>query len=289
MDASIGRNINGPSVIRVPEWVERPLGRYYLYFAHHRGRFIRLAFADRIAGPWQIHPAGSLRLEHTPCRDHIASPDVHVDPVRRRMVMYYHGDALGRLRRLVDPLTRRFPFLGGQRTFVATSEDGIHFTSRPRVLGSSYFRAFSWSGHHYALAMPGLLYRSSDRLGGFERGPTLFPAEMRHAAVHVVGDTLYVFYSIAGSRPEHIVLSEIALTPDWWDWKASPPVTVLLPEEDYEGGDLHIETSSRGMVDRRVRQLRDPFVFRDEDRIYLLYSVAGEQGIAVAEIVDSDS
>ena len=30
-------NINGPSLVRVPEWVEDPLGKYYLYFAHHRG------------------------------------------------------------------------------------------------------------------------------------------------------------------------------------------------------------------------------------------------------------
>ena len=39
-------NINGPTVIRVPPWVKRPLGRYYMYFAHHMGAFIRLAYAD---------------------------------------------------------------------------------------------------------------------------------------------------------------------------------------------------------------------------------------------------
>ena len=27
LDASIGTNINGPSLIRVPDWVPRPLGR----------------------------------------------------------------------------------------------------------------------------------------------------------------------------------------------------------------------------------------------------------------------
>jgi hypothetical protein len=32
---TLGENINGPSLILVPSWVERPLGRYYLYFAHH--------------------------------------------------------------------------------------------------------------------------------------------------------------------------------------------------------------------------------------------------------------
>ena len=36
MDAAMGRNIAGPSLIRVPEWLPNPLGRYYLYFADHR-------------------------------------------------------------------------------------------------------------------------------------------------------------------------------------------------------------------------------------------------------------
>jgi hypothetical protein len=38
-------------VIRVPDWVENPLGAYYLYFAHHKGDHIRLAYARDPAGP----------------------------------------------------------------------------------------------------------------------------------------------------------------------------------------------------------------------------------------------
>ncbi|MEE2635684.1 MAG: hypothetical protein VYE68_00425, partial [Acidobacteriota bacterium] len=34
---SIGHNIQGPSVIKVPDWVNEPLGAYYLYFADHKG------------------------------------------------------------------------------------------------------------------------------------------------------------------------------------------------------------------------------------------------------------
>ena len=30
-------NINGPSLIQVPDWLPNPLGKYYLYFAHHKG------------------------------------------------------------------------------------------------------------------------------------------------------------------------------------------------------------------------------------------------------------
>ena len=48
MDGRMGDNINGPSLVQVPDWVPNPLGRYYLYFGHHDGRYIRLAFADEL-------------------------------------------------------------------------------------------------------------------------------------------------------------------------------------------------------------------------------------------------
>src|SRR5687767_15557512 len=76
MDARMGDNINGPSLIRVPDWVERPLGRYYLYFGHHDGRYIRLAYADDLHGPWQTHKPGVLPLAASHFAGHIASPDV---------------------------------------------------------------------------------------------------------------------------------------------------------------------------------------------------------------------
>ena len=79
LSATIGKNINGPSLIRAAEWLEKPLGKYYLYFADHGGKFIRLAYADRLEGPWKIHEPGTLRLEETACKGHIASPDVHID------------------------------------------------------------------------------------------------------------------------------------------------------------------------------------------------------------------
>jgi hypothetical protein len=128
---SIGVNIQGPSLIRVPDWIEGRLGDYYLYFADHKGRYIRLAYANNLLGPWRIHSPGSLRLEQS-CfltepptvtteqlaqfearakrngvpishdllleitTPHIASPDVHVDPSGRRIVMYFHGlDGVG--------------------------------------------------------------------------------------------------------------------------------------------------------------------------------------------------
>jgi hypothetical protein len=283
MGSRNGSNINGPSLIRAPEWLPNRLGRYYLYFGHHQGEFIRLAYADDLAGPWTIHAPGTLRLEQTPCHGHIASPDVHVDEVNRRIVMYYHGPALSAEDQERDPLTKRYPFLGGQRTFVATSIDGIHFESETEVLGPSYFRVFRYGGWVYALGMPGIFFRSQDGFTDFEMGPVVFSRDQRHTAVHVDGHKLTVFYSIAGDCPEHIVASTIDLRPDWMAWQATAPVSVLQPEELYEGADLPLVPSQRGAIHERARQLRDPAIFAEDGRTYLLYSVAGESGIAIAQ------
>ena len=285
MDGRMGSNINGPSLIRVPEWVENPLGRYYLYFAHHQGTYIRLAYADRLAGPWATYEPGTLRLEGTPCKHHIASPDVHVDGENQRLLMYYHGPADTEKATVHPALTEQYPILGGQRSFVATSTDGLHFTSGTEVLGSSYFRVFTWNGHRYALGMPGIFYRSKDGWTRFEQGPTLFTIDMRHTALKLDGNTLLVFYSNAHDCPERILLSTIELTPNWMRWEASEPVTALEPEMDYEGAELALERSERGWAPEPVRQLRDPAILKEGNKTYLLYSVAGEHGIAIAEIV----
>jgi len=287
--SSIGANINGPSLIRVPPWLPHPLGAYYLYFAHHQGQFIRLAYADALAGPWTVHAPGTLQLDQTPCHGHIASPDVHIDHTNQRIVMYYHGPYLPQEAAVDDPTTRQFPIVGGQRTFVAFSTDGIHFTSNSEPLGTSYFRVFAWREHVYALGMPGIMYRSRDGLTNFVPGPTLFDADIRHAAVRCQDDTLTIFYSRAGDCPEHILYATIALSDDWLSWRASAPVSVLRPAEPYEGAHVPVASSQRGAVHEPVHQLRDPCIFTEDNRTYLLYSVAGERGIAIAELeMDAD-
>ena len=43
--------------------------------------------------------------------------------------------------------------------------------------------------------------------------------------------------------------------------------------------------SARGPIEYPVNQLRDPGVFEDGDDVYLLYGVAGEQGIAITSVL----
>lgn len=272
MDQRMGHNVNGPSLIRVPSWVARPLGRYYLYFAHHDGRYIRLAYADDLLGPWTMYEAGVLPLEASLFAGHIASPDVHVDDDRQEIRLYYHGS---------DTQSRPG---GVQWTRLALSADGIGFIARPERLGAPYFRVCKWGGWYYAIGMPGILYRSRDGLSAFDERPALFGPETRHVALNIVGETLRVYYTRVGDCPERILVSTISLTADWRTWTASAPEIVLAPELPYEGGDLPREPSQRGLIDEPVCQLRDPAIFHEDGRTYLLYSVAGERGIAIAAL-----
>src|SRR5450432_3209946 len=66
LPAGDGDDINGPSLIKVPGWVNNKLGKYYLYFAHHKGKYIRLAYSDDLKGPWEIYKPGALQI--TACK-----------------------------------------------------------------------------------------------------------------------------------------------------------------------------------------------------------------------------
>lgn len=272
MDDRMGDNVNGPSLIKVPDWLPNPLGRYYLYFGHHDGRYIRLAFADDLAGPWQTHEAGVLPLEDSLFAGHIASPDVVIDNDERLIRLYFHGSDV--------PTGVGAP----QVTRVALSRDGLEFEARPEILGKSYMRVVAFNNSYYAIAMPGIFYRSRDGLSNFEEGPIPFEPSMRHSALLIRGDRMFVFYSQVGDVPERILVAEIDLSRDWRDWRPGSPVTVLEPERDYEGGSLELRPSVRGMASSPVRELRDPAVFEEDGETYLLYSVAGESGIAIAHV-----
>ena len=305
LSSTIGVNIQGPSVIRVPDWIDNKLGNYYLYFADHKGRYIRLAYADRVEGPWTVYEPGSLQVEQSRflvdkpevteeeiasflaerakktgsrksshdavtemTTPHIASPDVHVDNHGKKIIMYFHG----------------LESVGTQLSRVAISSDGLLFQAEPQILGKSYMRIFQYGGYTYALTMPGAICRSVDGFNDFEVGPTLFNPDMRHSAVLLRGDTLWVFWTQVGQIPERILFSTIELSGDWNDWKESAPVEIIRPDFPWEGSDAPLVESVRSTAYGHVNQLRDPAILEDNGRLFLFYAVAGESGIGVAEI-----
>ena len=276
LEGNLGRNINGPSLMRVPAWIEKPLGKYYLYFGHHNGAYLRLAFADKLEGPWTVHAPGVLHISQAPGRGHIASPDVHVDDSAREIRMYFHQPPA------------RGSAAKEQQTYVALSKDGLTFTPRPDELGHAYMRVFEYKGARYGFGMSGIadgvFMRSKDGIAPFEDGARCLP-KVRHSALWVEGDTLQLLYTIVGEAPERIYHSTVDLTRDWKEWTPSRGEAVLEPELDYEGAKEPLVPSKNGAINVPVRQLRDPAVFHEDGKRYLLYAVAGEQGIAIGELI----
>ena len=123
-------------------------------------------------------------------------------------------------------------------------------------------------------------------LRDFEAGPVLFESNMRHAGLRLLGDVLQVYWTRVGDAPERILLSEIEMTTDWMTWRESDAVEVLRPERSWEGVQQPVEPSLRSSVDHLAHQLRDPFIFIDDEGTFLIYAVAGESGLAIARLTD---
>ncbi len=276
------KNINGPCLIRMPDWATRALGRYHLYFGHHSGKFLRLAYADQIEGPWRIHGPGVLSstqggfggLEKP---GHIASPDLHINHEKKRIELFCHGVTIREKGR--SHLSR-----------MLWSEDGLNFQEASCEIAPTYLRMFEVRGQRYGIAKaqdgtsPQVLLRWRGWGEPLEVGPS-FGYGIRHVAVQVEGDQLLLFYSRAETDPESILFSTLSLQGDWQSWPDSMRDEQLLlqPERDYEG--IHYpRAQSKSQAQTQVCQLRDPFFFREKGRNYLLYSVAGEMGLALAEV-----
>ncbi len=271
---TIGTNINGPAVIRVPSWLPNPLGTYYMYFGHHGGKFIRLAYADALEGPWTVYEPGTLQLTEVAStfKSHIASPDIYLDSTARKVYLFYHGLANE----------------GGQQSGVAVSSNGIDFTpAYPEPVTEFYFRVFEWRHFFYGVSKhgkdeSGMIHRSFQVDRPYVAVKDIVPHQ-RHAAVLRKGRLLCVFYSRIGDAPERILLSTIDLGRPPTQWDASEPLEVIRPEYDYEGVNYPIEPSVPASA-TGVHQLRDPGIFEEGGRYYLFYSIAGEEGIAMAEL-----
>jgi len=323
-----GANISGPSVIRIPDWIpaeERaaPSARYYLYFAHHHGDYIRLAWAENIEGPWQLYQTGKQVpigergvLDMGDARritlgngytvvSHIASPDVHIDETHQRIILYFHGT------------TRHPDAEPQQQTYVATSHWGLEFASHiePVPLARSYLRVFEYRGALLGLS-PNYFHRALDvdspwsipagrKVGAeglweaYEARFLRFPPAQqdgganhgrapyaRHLGLYRSGDRLHVFFTMKKHSPERILVTTVDLPQlNWFNVAPeSEPVEVLRAQRVWEGADLLPHPSKKGAVMKLVNALRDPFVFSDEGKLYLFYAGGGEQAIGLARL-----
>jgi hypothetical protein len=173
-----GRNVAGPSVIRIPDWIKPedradPSAIYYLYFSHHRGKYIRLAWSVTISGPWSLYHTGTqhlsgqrgvLDLGDAPIQlqnkiripnNHLGSPDAHVDDRHQQIVLYFHSGS----KIEVDGVPE-----AQQKSFAATSVNGLNFRNRiePVILGLNYLRAFEYAERAWGIGNGGHIMGGRD-------------------------------------------------------------------------------------------------------------------------------
>ena len=279
----LGQNICGPSMIYVPDWLPSRLGNFYLYFAHHRGEYIRLAFSDRIEGPWKIYEPGTISINDSEAiSDHVGSPDVHVIADNKEIRMYFHS---------VLPDTKE------QKSFVAQSIDGINFDINPIPVANFYLRALPWRDCWFGMTKAGEMYLSKNGISNFIKLPvTAFemkdssgnaPGDIRHLALRpITEDMIDVYFSRIGDAPESILRAKLDLNKSISKWVATQSELVLSPSLDWEGANLPILSSMPGPAKEcGENALRDPAIFLHENKTYMLYSFKGESGIAMVEIV----
>ena len=181
--------------------------------------------------------------------------------------MYYHG---------LDEF-------GLQKTRVAVSSDGINFASRQKIVGWPYFRKFTYNGSDFAISMPGVIYKNNGSIEDFKIVNQVMGENTRHSAVMVKDNKLLIFYTRKGDAPERILLTTLDLSLSPHLWKTTEPVEVLRPEKEWEGASLPKYRSVSSAINIPVNQLRDPAIFIEDDRNYLLYAIRGENGIGIVE------
>ncbi|MGI5819716.1 MAG: hypothetical protein ACOX9R_16655 [Armatimonadota bacterium] len=278
-----------PSVVEAPPWISEPLDRLYMYYASHHGTGLGLATAPEPEGPWTVQEPIFMLDDAPMIAGHVSSPDVLIDEAARRVYLYYHGsNAAGK----------------GQVMGCAVGYDGVHFEVEnpdPLILPSdregawdsistAYLRPFRlgrrilglYMGNGGRESVPGvghncqgvLRARDYQRWERVRGEPLLEPdgvtdfGKIRHSGVHVQGETLDLYYSTRTSQAfdrEVIRLARVdaSLPPE--QWRAERLGTVLEPGPDWEEPDL-----------------RDPFPFEWQGRLYLFYAGGEEAGIGLA-------
>lgn len=292
------KNINGPSVIYWNDPGDSLFSdSYYMFFAHHEGRSIRVARSDSPCGPWDIikSPKGVAGINNISffnngennlynngiqdsIDDHVASPDVH--QVNGTLYMYVHGKPGGNG--------------SGQRTLLLSGSSMNNLKAVSSDFGHPYLRHFQVNDYSYALTKNndgdwGLLFQNDDNgySNNFTKKAKVID-NMRHGAVLVDGERVLLFYSVIGDNPEHIKFVEINTFGEKnpKNWSTSYEQSVLLPQYSWEGAGLNTGKSAGGVSYTDVEQVRDPAIFIDpvDGQVYMYYSVRGEAGIAAAKL-----
>ena len=279
------KNINGPCIFKVPYWHKHKLGNYYILFSSHSGREIKLLYANSLDGEWKESAKPIIDLQYfNDAYDHMASPDVYIDTKNKRYILYFHARSKSKGRE--------------QFTYAALTDNFINYSHLiDKPIAPFYLKVFKHNNQFYGMSKGGNLWRSEDGLSKFEAGINPFNRKLdnelwhndsgsiRHVGLNLLKDELQIYFSVIGDCPERILFSSINFNgKDWREWKVGEIYEVIRPEYEYEGSNFLLSPSASGPVDSPQRQLRDPHLIRDNGKLYLIYTVCGEFGLALCRV-----
>ncbi|KAG4272706.1 hypothetical protein FPRO04_10448 [Fusarium proliferatum] len=85
-----------PSIFHAGEYLDDPLGEWYLYYAPHENPGgISLVYSDSLEGPWKEYPNNPVianKWDSHYSVPHVSSPDASWNSDAGRMFLYFHGD-----------------------------------------------------------------------------------------------------------------------------------------------------------------------------------------------------
>ncbi len=116
-----------PSVIKVPGNIEKPLGKYYMYYAPHSNPGgICLAYSNDLDGEWTEYannPIITNKWDDKYDVEHVSSPHVLYIEEKKQFFLFFHGD--------------------NEQTRYAFSSNGITFEYGDVILDTEILSEFS--------------------------------------------------------------------------------------------------------------------------------------------------
>ena len=208
VSARDGTNTGYPSIVKVPAWVPSnqrpsPNANYYMYYGRHSGAYIYMKWAETITGDWTAFHLGGTYNGHTrhgvldpnsdATRDnyaHVAHPDVYVDDVNQRFILFFHGKAQP------DATSSGGTFVPQKHgQFVSTSAYGLNFNdpvyaggeaghgprtvqidniTREMIIAGNYMRVFRYRGDWYSVSRRALLDKAPNPTDPLQPDPDPF-------------------------------------------------------------------------------------------------------------------
>ncbi len=279
-------SICNPCIIRTPAWFKKKLGKYYLYFADHRGTFIKLLFSNDLNKNWKFLNKKILNIKSKSKLDaynHIASPEVFINNKEKKIYMFTHSHSRSKI---------------GQWTYLSISNDGINFVKKfNNPLAPFYFRLFKHKNNFYGIVKGGDLWRSKQINFKYKKYQNLITQKVsktnlhnknksiRHVGILKKKNYLHCVFSRIGDKPERIFYTKINLHKKFEKWKFQKIKELIRPIFAYEGSNIKLKKSKPGDAPKPENALRDPYLFSDKGKTYLIYCVKGEKNFAICELL----